>query len=144
MKERIAGKVALHLDRSLVSAEATAEGARLTIAARDGTQETLETDHIIAATGYVTDIERLEFLGPDLRSRIRTTSGSPALSVNYESTAPGLYFVGPASAASFGPVARFACGAIHPSRRLARHLAASLVKSSRGAPRPSGEQAVAS
>jgi hypothetical protein len=35
----------------------------------------------------------------------------------------GLHVIGPASAFSFGPVARFVYGAQHPARRLAAHFA---------------------
>jgi hypothetical protein len=37
---------------------------------------------------------------------------------------PGLHFIGPAAANSFGPMLRFAAGAEFTSRRLSRHLAA--------------------
>jgi hypothetical protein len=57
-----------------------------------------------------------------LRADIRCADGAPVLSTAYESSVPGLHFIGPASAASFGPVARFVYGAVYPSRRLARRL----------------------
>jgi hypothetical protein len=31
---------------------------------------------------------------------------------------PGLYFIGPAAAPSFGPVCRFVYGSFHPARHL--------------------------
>ena len=82
----------------------------------------LEVDHVIAATGYKVDLGRLAFLDTALRSRIRDTAGSPALSSGFESTVPGLFFVGPSAANSFGPLLRFACGAQFAARRLARRL----------------------
>jgi hypothetical protein len=36
---------------------------------------------------------------------------------------PGLHFVGPASAMSFGPLFRFVVGADYTARRLSAHLA---------------------
>jgi len=39
---------------------------------------------------------------------------------------PGLYFVGPPTANSFGPLMRFAVGARFAAPRLARHLAATV------------------
>jgi len=36
---------------------------------------------------------------------------------------PGLYFVGPATMLSFGPLLRFVAGAEHSSRAVARHVA---------------------
>ena len=47
------------------------------------------------------------------------------LSANFESSVPSLYFVGLASANTFGPVMRFTLGAGYTARRLAWHLATS-------------------
>jgi hypothetical protein len=41
----------------------------------------------------------------------------------FESSVPGLHFVGTAAANSFGPMMRFAYGAGFVSRRLSKHLA---------------------
>ena len=49
--------------------------------------------------------------------------GAPVLSRGYETSVPGLFVIGPASAQSFGPVARFVYGAAHPARSLARRFA---------------------
>ena len=48
------------------------------------------------------------------------------LSTNFESSVRGLYFVGPASVYSFGPLARFAFGARFSAIRLSRHLSAAV------------------
>jgi hypothetical protein len=45
------------------------------------------------------------------------------LSMNFESSVPGAYFVGPVAALSFGPLFRFVCGAEFAAPALARHLA---------------------
>jgi hypothetical protein len=82
----------------------------------------LEVDHVMAATGYRADLRRLTFLDAKLRSNIRTVNHTPVLSRTFESSVPGLYFVGPTAANAFGPLVRFACGANFTSRRLARHL----------------------
>jgi hypothetical protein len=86
-------------------------------------ERTLETDHVIAGTGYKVDLRRLAFLSPELRARIRSVEQTPVLSSAFESSIPGLYFVGAASANSFGPLARFAFGAGFTARRLSRLLA---------------------
>jgi sulfite reductase beta subunit-like hemoprotein len=44
------------------------------------------------------------------------------LSANFESSVPGLYFVGVAAANSFGPLLRFALGAGFCSSQVASHL----------------------
>ena len=83
------------------------------------------TEHIIAATGYRVDLERLKFLNPEIRSQVKTVAGSPVLSSTFESSMPGLYFAGVAAANSFGPVMRFAFGAGFAARTLTRALAKS-------------------
>jgi hypothetical protein len=88
-----------------------------------GAEQAIEADHIIAATGYQVDVDRIGFLAQDLRSRIRLTGRAPALSSHFESSVPGLYFAGTAAANSFGPLLRFAYGAGFASRRIAGHVA---------------------
>ena len=78
---------------------------------------------MIAATGYIVDLERLKFLSPEIRSQVKTVNGSPVLSSSFESSVPGLYFVGVAAANSFGPVMRFAFGAGFAARRLHQAMA---------------------
>jgi hypothetical protein len=81
-------------------------------------------DHLIAGTGFRVALSKLKWLNEDLVSAIRTVEDTPVLSRNFECTVPGLYFVGLASANSFGPLTRFACGAEFTARRLTRHLTA--------------------
>jgi len=88
-----------------------------------GSEETLETEHLIAATGYRADLRRLTFLDQGVKSAIRSAENTPILSSNFESTVPGLYFVGIAAANTFGPLLRFAVGAQFAAPRLSQHLA---------------------
>ncbi len=108
------------------SAELRNGRAQLEIVGPDGEERTFLTDHIIAATGYRVDLRRLSFLSEDLRSRLRSFEHAPMLSADFQSSVPGLYFVGLASALTFGPVMRFALGARYTARRLARHFAKSI------------------
>jgi cation diffusion facilitator CzcD-associated flavoprotein CzcO len=107
---------------------------RLHLRAADGTEREVRTEHIIAATGYKVDLERLKFLSPDIRSRVRTVKGSPVLSSSFESSVPGIYFLGIAAANSFGPVMRFAFGAGFAARRLTQTMAKALAQSPASAP----------
>jgi lysine/ornithine N-monooxygenase len=122
MKERVIGEVPLLVGRSVDAAECRGSKVRVSVFKHDGAKEVLQADHVIAATGYKIDINRLDFLDASLRASIYCADGAPILSADYESSVPGLHFAGPMVAASFGPVARFVFGAIYPSRRLARHL----------------------
>jgi len=91
---------------------------RLHLRTADGSLRELVTDHVVAATGYKVNLERLTFLSGTIRSQIRTVKGSPVLSSCFESSVPGIYFAGLAAANSFGPVMRFAFGAGFAARRL--------------------------
>jgi hypothetical protein len=83
---------------------------------------------VIAGTGYDFDLDLLPYVDPLLRERVRRTERSPTLSMNFESSVKGLYFIGPMSAMSFGPLFRFVAGADFTSRMLARHLGGTLAK----------------
>jgi hypothetical protein len=100
---------------------------------KNGAQRTLEADHIIAATGYKVDLRRIQFLDDSTRAAIKSVVHAPVLSSNFESSVPGMYFVGAAAANTFGPLLRFAYGAGFTSSRLSAHLSASLT---RQRPRP--------
>jgi FAD-dependent urate hydroxylase len=89
----------------------------------DGGSHTIRADHIIAATGYRADLRRLPFLGDALRTRLATLAGTPVVGADYQSSVPGLYFIGPAVAPTFGPVMRFVYGADHAARAVAPVLA---------------------
>jgi pyruvate/2-oxoglutarate dehydrogenase complex dihydrolipoamide dehydrogenase (E3) component len=124
MKERVAGKIPMRMGVSDLAAEIKGGKVRLTFTNADGGCGEVVADHVVAATGYRVDVERLGLLHDDLRSRIRAVENTPVLSANFESSVPGLYFVGIAAANSFGPMMRFAFGAAYTARKLARHLAA--------------------
>ena len=45
---------------------------RLKLRGKDGSERTLSVEHVIAATGYKVDLNRLAFLEPALRAKIQT------------------------------------------------------------------------
>jgi glycine/D-amino acid oxidase-like deaminating enzyme len=119
-----AGKVTFNLGAKLLGAMPKGGKVALEFEDASGKWLTVECDHIIAATGYVVDIRRLPFLTAPLLSDIKTASDhSPDLSARFESTVPGLYFIGVSAAASFGPMMRFAYGAAYTAKQVARDLA---------------------
>ena len=111
-----------------VGATALGDKVQVSFEDQDGNCSRIETEHLIAATGYRADIGRLAFLEPALREAVQVLEGAPILSPHFESSVPGLYFVGPAAVHSFGPVMRFAAGAKFASRRIASHLAGTAKK----------------
>lgn len=104
---------------------ATMDGSRVAIRASSetGVKEVLHADYVIAATGFRIDIRQLNFLGRTIMGEIRTLEGVPLLSSYGESSAPGLFFAGPITANTFGPVVRFVVGTAFAAPRLAHRLA---------------------
>jgi FAD-dependent urate hydroxylase len=124
LRERIEGRVELKLGRSVKRASVENGGVRLELEGPSGSEE-LFVAQVIAGTGYRPDLNKLPFLDPALLGRIRTHTaiGTPLLDGSYQSTAPGLYFVGYPAGLSFGPVMRFVFGADFAARTVARRLA---------------------
>ncbi len=121
MRDRVIGKVAIHLEHELKEARPHADGVVL-ILSSNGEEREFHADHVICGTGYKPQLSRLPFLDEELLSQIKAVEGTPVLSGNFKSSVPGLYFVGAIAANTFGPVSRFACGAEFAAPRLARHL----------------------
>jgi len=122
IRDKVIGQVPLMLGYTLQRAEVENGKVRIQLRDRKGKQRMIHADHVIAATGYKVDLNRLDFLGQEIRSRIKTVNSTPVLSSGFESTVPGLYFVGVAAATSFGPVMRFAFGAGYAARTIAREM----------------------
>jgi FAD-dependent urate hydroxylase len=118
---------------SVISAAVRSGGVRLGVSGRDGATRELAADHVIAATGYRTDVGRLPFLGDQLLARLRTLAGSSVVDRDYQTSVPGLYVVGPAVAPSFGPVMRFVYGSRHAATTVARQLTGAAAGQSRAA-----------
>jgi len=123
------------------SAEAAGGRAILRLKSVNGDEHRIETEHVIAATGYRADIRRLAFLGADIASQLKLSNDSPKLSAHFESSVPGLFFVGASAVDSFGPVLRFACGAKFAAPRLSNHLARALRSTKRQIPTTAPERA---
>lgn len=123
LRSRVEGRISVLTEHSLSRATPVNGGLRLTMRHR-GRDADVMTQHVIAGTGYRTDIARLRFLDADLAARIRTVGGGPAVGGDFQSSVPGLFFVGPAVASTFGPVMRFVHGSDFAARRLSRRLAA--------------------
>ena len=122
MREKIEGKVETLTGRRIVKVESARSTVRLALSSAEGRIDPIEVDHVICATGYSPDLNRLTFLDDDLRRALRRTGGAAAVSTDFESSAPGLYFVGVAAAPSFGPLMRFMYGAEFAAPRIARRL----------------------
>jgi thioredoxin reductase len=123
MKTRVVGKVPLILGYQIRGAKLVDGMVQLDLQAASGAIRRHSTQHVICATGYQPDLERLHFLDPMIRSQVQTIDNVPILSMNFESSVPGLYLVGLAAAESFGPLLRFACGSDFTAQRITKHFA---------------------
>jgi len=122
LRDRIVGKVPILTNCSILDATPRAGHLSLDVS-ENGSRRRILCHHVIAGTGYEVDIDRLTFLDADLRWSIRRIERGPALDFRFQSSVPGLYFIGPASSPSFGPLFRFVAGAACSSRSLSRELA---------------------
>ena len=111
------------LRRSVLSAATDDGRVRLRLGSPLG-EEDLVVDHVIAATGYRPGMSRLRFLEADLLVRIDETDGTPILDRSFQSSVPGLYFVGFPAGLSFGPVMRFVYGTAFAAQQVSRGLRA--------------------
>jgi thioredoxin reductase len=125
-KAKVLGRVPLLLGNTIERAEVEGGRVALQLRSMQGTERKIWADHVIAATGYIVDVERLEFLAPEIRSKVKKVNSTPVLSSSFESSVPGLYFVGIAAANSFGPVMRFAFGAGFAAQQVTHTMAKAL------------------
>jgi hypothetical protein len=122
MKEKLEHGPALLLGCTLRRAEIRDGRVHLELTTLENTKRKVVVEHVIAATGFKVDLRKLAFLSPDIQSQLKAFENTPVLSSGLQSTISGLYFAGPTSANSFGPVMRFAFGAGFAARRLAHVL----------------------
>jgi cation diffusion facilitator CzcD-associated flavoprotein CzcO len=122
LRPRIEDRIPVRTGYTLTGAAAENGGVRLTAQHRGGESQ-VHTQHVIAGTGYRPDVTRLRFLDRSITSRLQTLGGGPAVGADFQSSVPGLYFVGPAVASTFGPVMRFVHGCDFAARRVSRRLA---------------------
>ena len=122
LRDRVEGRIDIHLGTRITEASQSDGQVRLKLASPTGSEELL-TDHVIAATGFKVDIDRLDYLDTALKHQIqREAGGIPALSPTLESSVQGLYFVGITSAPVFGPIMRFMYGAKHAAPLVTKGL----------------------
>lgn len=126
IKDMVVGKVPLHLGYTIERAEMRSGKITLALSGKDGSKKEVSADHVIAATGYKVDLERLKFLSSQIRTQLKGQEETLPLSSSFESSVPGLYFIGVAAADSFGPLMRFAFGAGFAARCVTKAVGRSL------------------
>jgi hypothetical protein len=113
LRQRLAG-VPITTGVTATQAEARAAGLRLTLS--DGSVR--EVAHVLLGTGYRIDVDHYTLLDSALRRAIKRRDEHPALGAGFESSVPGLHFLGAASTRSFGPLMRFVAGTGYAGRAL--------------------------
>jgi len=81
-----------------------------------------EYDHVLLATGYRSDIGKLNLFASELLEAIRCVDGSPELSMGLQSSVPNLHFVGSSAVMSYGPLMRFIAGSGFAARHLTQYI----------------------
>jgi len=119
LRDRVIGKVTLREGRTVTNCEQV-DGK---VDAMLSDRSKVRVDHILLATGYKVDLTRLTMIDPALRAIIRTDNGVPVLSARFESSVPGLYFIGLTSLRTFGPLYRFVAGCGAAARRVTSAIA---------------------
>ena len=97
------------------------EDNQISITLDDGSVR--EVDHVLLGTGYRVSVSQYAFLSPEITQSLSQVDGYPQLDRGFESSIPGLYFVGAPAAWSFGPLMRFVSGTEFAGRALARAMA---------------------
>src|SRR5262249_14609193 len=104
IRQRVEGLVPVIPNVALAGARENGSRVVLRLRNGDGGERELSVDHVVCGTGYEADVSRLPFLAPEISSSIVRIVRAPCLSWRFESSVPGLYFVGQAAAFSFGPL----------------------------------------
>ncbi len=110
-RKLVEGNVEIRLEMNLQKASVRDGQVALEFINQVGQPETILVDRVVAGTGYRVDMNSLGFLDKEILANVRCEQGTPILSRTFESSVPGLYFVGVTAANSFGPLLRFAWGA---------------------------------
>ncbi len=124
LKPRVVGKVPLHELQHVQEVKEGDDGVKLTLS----NNKTLKADHVILGTGYRVDIKKLPMLHPSVLPQVQTYQNAPVLNNRFESSVPGLYFVGFSSVSSCGPLYRFVLGTEAAARRAAASVARQVVR----------------
>ena len=135
LRSRVEGSVPTLVGHAVRWAEPEPWGVRLGLQGAGTSIREITAEHVLAATGYRAELSRLTFLDRRLRSAVRSLAGTPDVGPDFQSSVPGLYFVGPVVAATFGPVMRSLHGADYAARTVTHRLTAERDRHSHRGPR---------
>ena len=104
--------------RSIVSA--VMDGMRVRLKLDDGNERT--ADHVLLGTGYRVDVARYSFFSPSMIANLQRAGGFPRLGPGFESSVPGLHFLGAPASWSYGPLMNFVSGTKFAGSHLTGHI----------------------
>jgi lysine/ornithine N-monooxygenase len=81
-------------------------------------------DYALLGTGYRVDARRYSFLSSAILQQLSFSAGFPRLGPFFESSVPGLHFLGAPAAWSYGPLMYFVSGTKFAAATLSRHFRA--------------------
>jgi thioredoxin reductase len=114
LKPRILGKVTLHEGQHVREIHDVDDGVALLL--MDDTR--LKVDLVFLGTGYRVDSRQLSMRDPSLLAQVQMYEHAPILNQRFESSVPGLYFIGISSVSSCGPLYRFVVGTEATAKRV--------------------------
>ena len=94
MRERFEAGVDATLGAQIERASVEYGRVVLRLRMHDGAHTELTTDHVVAATGYWPDIDRLDFLSEPLRGSLRTHTDMPSCLGASKRRSPGCIWSG--------------------------------------------------
>ena len=100
--------------------QARSQGERIAVQLDDGSESRF--DHVLLGTGFQVDVARYPFLSPQVVEKIERVDGFPVLDEGFETSLPGMHFIGAPAAWSFGPLMRFVAGAEFASPAVAHRI----------------------
>jgi cation diffusion facilitator CzcD-associated flavoprotein CzcO len=95
-------------------------GGQIRLRLSDGSERM--ADHVLLGTGYRVDVAKYGFLAPNILEELRRMGGYPQLGPGFESSVPGLHFLGAPAAWSYGPLMNFVSGTRYAGNTLAEHI----------------------
>ncbi|MBA3263610.1 MAG: NAD(P)-binding domain-containing protein [Thermoleophilaceae bacterium] len=117
LRPRLEG-VPLGMEAVAVGAQASNGSVLINLA--DGSERVF--DHVLLGTGYEIDVRSYPFLSPELARQIDVEGGYPRLRAGFESSVPGLHFLGAPAALTFGPIMRFVVGTWYAAPSVTRRV----------------------
>jgi hypothetical protein len=121
LRDRVEGLVDTQPNAKVVDAQLEGDKIRLMVGGNGDVRDVL-TEYVVLGTGYDVDVDRIAFIDSSLARRVARIERAPRLDRHFQSSVPGLYFVGPSTAGSFGPLFRFVAGSYYCVPVVARHL----------------------